>query len=112
MVRKAGLILLLFLFSCFSTALEPLYHGLLHNETPYVVEVVIVEVVDGEGQVVDMFSIPPLQDKEIDLPAGYYAIAARCPAGVLVNEYKIPGSMKDPTKPFHIYFRVSGGRGI
>jgi hypothetical protein len=90
---------------------EPLYHGVLYNETSYDVEVLIVEVVEGVGTVIDMFIIPPMSNKEIDLPAGHYAVAAKCPIGVLVNEYQIPGQLRDPTKPFHIHFRDRKGRG-
>ena len=104
------LVLIVLLSSCFSVDIEPLYHGVLHNETPFDVEVLVVEVVEEVGTVIDMFIIPPQTNKEIDLPAGYYAIAAKCPMGVLVNEYKIPESIKDPTKPFHIYYKISGGR--
>jgi hypothetical protein len=91
---------------------ETLYHGIIFNETPFDVEVLIVELVGKAGKAIDMFTIPAGDKYEIDLPAGYYVIAAKCPAGVIYKEYDIPTSLFDPTKPFSIRYFMYGGRKI
>jgi len=89
---------------------EILYHGILYNETVFEVEVLVVEVINGEGTVIEDFTIPAGESYEIDLPAGYYVIGAQCPLGVIIKEYDIPHSIKDPSKPWSITYRGGGTR--
>ena len=104
------LTMIFLLSSCFSMDIEPLYHGIIFNETPFDVEVLIVEMVGKEGEALDLFTIPSGEKYEIALPAGYYVIAAKCPAGIIQKEYDIPDSLFDPTKPFSIRYFMYGGR--